>query len=114
VEKEREVDAVTTPTATEAEAIGRGWYAYRRVVRAGWPAGKGKDIGAALESLCESLETYRDLLSDVTHPASVYPELEYEDDAYDKALSMTAQDAADWAAELDRLVPEDAEGERAA
>ena len=106
---------MTAATATEAEAIGRGWFAYRRVKRAAWPDADRKAIGEAVEGLATALETYRDLLSDATHPATAYPELEHEDDAYGKALSMTAQDAGDWAAELDRLVPEEAdEGERAA
>jgi hypothetical protein len=103
-----------TPTVTEAEAIGRGWYAYRRVVRAEWPAGRGEDISEAVKGVALALETYRDLLAETTHPGAVYPELEHEDDAYDKALSMTAQDAADWAAELDRLVPVETERAEAA
>ena len=107
--------SATLAKPAEAEAIGRGWYAYRRVIRAEWPEGRGKDIAAAIEGVTDALETYADLLADTTHPAAVYPELEHEDDAYDKALTMTAQDAADWAAELDRLVPEEAdEGEKAA
>ena len=100
---------MTTPTITEAEAIGKGWYAYRRVMRAEWP-GSGKAIAEAVEGVTLALETYRDLLSDTTHPATAYPELEYEDDAFDRALSMAARDAADWADELDRLVPAAGDG----
>jgi hypothetical protein len=105
---------VTTPTITEAEAIGRGWYAYRRVIRSEWPGGNGRDIAAAIEGVTDALETYMKLLADKIHPAVAYPELERDDNAYDKALAMSAQDAGDWAAELDRLVPVETERSEAA
>ena len=38
-------------------------------------------------------------------PCDGFPELEREDDAWNRAMSMAAQDASAWAAELDRLVP---------
>ena len=98
--------ADATATRTEADAIGKGWHAYRRVTRAEWPAASSDAATEAFQKLHLTLETYADLLSDMAHPAAVYPELEHDDEAYDKALSMTAQDAADWAAELDRLVPD--------
>ena len=105
---------MTAPTITEAEAIGRGWYACRRVRWAVWPDRNREAIREAVAGLTEALETYRDLLTDATHPATAYPELEHDENAYDKALAMSAQDAGDWAAELDRLVPEEAESEVAA
>jgi len=104
---------MTTPTSAEAAAIGHAWNVYHRIMDAEWHR-DGDAIREAFDRLLGSLETYSDVLNDVTHPASAYPELEYDDDAFDRALSMAAQDAAEWADELDRLVPEEAEGERAA
>lgn len=102
---------MTAPTVTEAEAIGKARHTFRRVIAAEWPAGQATSIAPALEELTCALETYRDLLAEpqMIHPAAAFPELEGDDDAHDRALSMAAQDAAEWAAELDRLVPEDAE-----
>lgn len=97
---------IIRPTIAEADAIGRGWYAYRRVIRAEWPAGTGRDIAAAVQGVTDALETYAGLLAGKIHPAVAYPELESEENACDRALSMAAQDTGDWAAELDRLVPE--------
>ena len=101
------------PFAAEAAAIKHAWDVYHRVMNAEWHR-DGNAIREALDRLLGSLETYSDVLHDVTHPAAAYPELEHDDDAFDRALSMAAQDAAEWADELDRLVPEEAEGERAA
>ena len=104
---------MTTRTVTEAETIAQGWAAYHRVKCAEW-TGNGDDIRDAIDGLLEALETHRDVLNGITHPATAYPELEYEDDAYARALEMAAQDAADWTGELGRLVPEADEGEKAA
>ena len=100
-----------TPTVTEAEAIGRASATCLRVMNSEWPAGKGDSIREALDRLCLDLETYRDLLADRAHPSSVYPELEHDPDRYNRALVMCAQDAGDWAAELDWLVPESSDEE---
>ncbi len=53
----------------------------------------------------DALETYQLVRSYVMCPATAFPELEREDDAWNRALSMAAQDASAWAAELDHLVP---------
>jgi len=98
----------------EDQAVARANATYHRVMNSEWPGGKGDDIRAALAGLTDALEIRSAVLNEDIHPASAYCELEHEDDAYSRALSMTAQDAADWAAELDRLVPEENEGERAA
>ena len=86
---------MSTPVITkpaEAEAIRRGWDTYRRVMNAEWPEADRDAIREALDGLLGTLETWSDVLNEDTHPATAYPELEHEDDAYDKALTMTAQD----------------------
>lgn len=95
---------MTTPAVTEAEALDRANATYTRVMRSEW-AGDGNAIRAALAGLLDARETYYAVLNDDMHPASAYPELEYDDDAFGRALSMAVRDAADWAGELDRLVP---------
>lgn len=105
---------MTTPTVTEAEAIKRAWDTYHRVMNSEWPGGSGDAIREALDGLLGSLETYSDVLNDVTHPASAYFELEGDRDALSKALEMSVRDAGEWAAELDRLVPVETESEVAA
>ena len=105
---------MTTPTVTEAGAIGRASVTYHRVMNSEWPAGKGDAIREALSGLLDARETYSALLNEDIHPASAYPELEHDGNAYDRALSMSAQDAGDWAAELDRLVPVETERSAAA
>ena len=92
------------PFAAEAAAIKHAWDVYHRVMNAEWLR-DGDAIREALDRLLGSLETYSDVMNDIIHPASAYPELEHDDDSFDKALSMAAQDAAEWADELDRLVP---------
>jgi hypothetical protein len=109
----RETVTIASSEAEE-EAVARANATYHRVMNSEWPGGKGDVIREALEGLTAALEMRSAVLNEDIHPASVYCELEHEDDAYDKALSMAAQDAGDWAAELDRLVPEEDEGERAA
>jgi hypothetical protein len=107
--------ADATATLAEQQATTRARATYHRVMNAEWPGHVNRDkIRGALDGITEALETYTAILDGAIHPASAYCELEHEDDAYDRALSMTAADAADWADELDRLVPEETEGERAA
>lgn len=101
---------MSTATLADAEstAMARATAAYYRVVTSEWPGSRGDKIREALDGLTGARDTYYDLITGRTHPASAYPELEHDDEAYARALEMAVQDAEDWAGELDRLVPADA------
>lgn len=100
---------MTAATAAESRAAVGAWTVYYRVMRSAWPGGKGRVIREALDGLTDALETYAAVLSGDIHPASAYCELEGEPEALSKALEMSLRDAADWADELDRLVPVETE-----
>jgi hypothetical protein len=86
-------------------AIERGEAVRDRIISSEWPAGGRQGIIWALSGLMDALETYQLVRNYVMCPATAFPELEREDDAWNRALSMAAQDASAWAAELDHLVP---------
>jgi hypothetical protein len=96
--------AITTATPAETAVMARGSAVFRRVTTSEWP-GDGDRIREALAGLAAARETFYDLLNDLTHPASAYPELENDPEAYAKALGMAMEDTRAWADELDRLVP---------
>ena len=86
-------------------SIERGEAVRDRIISSEWPAGGRQGIIWALSGLIDALETYQLVRDYAMCPATAFPELEREENAWRRALSMAAQDASAWAAELDRLVP---------
>ena len=102
---------MTAPTVTATATAKAAWDTCHRVMNSEWPGGNGDAIREALDGLTGSLETYSLVLNEDIHPASAYGELAGDGEALSRALAMSLKDAADWAAELDRLVPERSEDE---
>jgi hypothetical protein len=86
-------------------AIERGEAVRDRIISSEWPAGGRQGIIWALSGLMDAMETYQLVRDYVMCPSTAFPELEHEENAWNRALSMAAQDTSAWAAELDRLVP---------
>ena len=92
-------------TTAEQETIDRGWAVHRRACRAEWPEQGGRDIAVTLTDLHDALDLYGFILNGIIHPASEWPELENEPEAFDLALRKAAQDVGEWADEMVRLLP---------
>jgi hypothetical protein len=94
----------------EQSAITRGWALWRRALQAEWPDGDRRVIGRMATDLREALDLYGAILSEEIHPASEWPELEDDPEAYASALGKASQDVTGWANELVRVLPAAAEG----
>ena len=84
-----------------------------------WPAAEmsRRAIAAAVTDLGEALEFYQDILAEETHPASAYEDLLYyqpQDQQFAEALRMAAEEAAEAAAEVVRVIGEHIGDEAAA
>ena len=75
-------------------------------IRAGFITWPSPELRAALVNLADAMGVYSDIRSDRLHPASEWPDLEHEPEAFHVALSRAAQDVADLTGELERLTAE--------
>lgn len=100
----------TSVILREAAVIDRGWDTWRQAMNTEWPETNRREVGATVYNLRESLDLYACILSEVIHPASEWPDLEYEDDAYVIAMERATSDVAEWTEELIRVLPAAGEG----
>jgi hypothetical protein len=81
-----------------------------RVLDSEWPAARRQGIIWALSALIDALETYKVVRQYAIRPVRPpggpgHQGDTWDSDAWIRALSVAAREAAAWAAELDRLVP---------
>ena len=90
-----------TVTDITRDPIAYGWQVYRHAIESEW---RGKTIGVLAADLHDALDLHSALLNDLIHPAAEWGDLASDPEAKHVALQRAAEDVAEWAAELARVL----------